>query len=112
MFWLGIVAATLAVGCGKQEDSKPGETSVGQNPVTAPVEYLGAVAKAQQTAVKTVDVVSINQAIQMFSAQEGRYPKDLDELVSLKYLPKLPAAPYGMKLVYDAKAGSVKVVKQ
>ena len=48
----------------------------------------------------------------MFNVEKGRNPKDLDELVTEKYLPKLPAAPYGMKLVYDAAAGKVKVVKQ
>lgn len=44
--------------------------------------------------------------------EEGHYPKDLNELVELKYIPKIPAVPYGMKLVYDASSGQVKVVKQ
>jgi hypothetical protein len=62
--------------------------------------------------VKTVDVASLNQALQLFNVQEDRFPKDLNELVEKKYIPKIPDAPYGMKIVYDAKAGNVKVVKQ
>ena len=59
-----------------------------------------------------MDTTSLNQAIQMFNVDKGRYPKDLNELVAEKYVPKLPAAPIGTKLEYDATAGKVKVVKQ
>jgi hypothetical protein len=101
-------------GCGNQE-AKPTTSSTNANnstgnPLTAPVDYLGAIAKAKKSAEKTVETVSLNQAIQQFSAAEGRYPKDLNELVTEKYLPKLPEAPYGMKIVYDAAKGEVKVV--
>src|SRR5215468_13285 len=82
------------------------------NPVTAPVDYLSAVAKAQQTAVKTVDTVSLNQAIQQFGVDHGRNPKDLNELVEQKYIPKLPQPPYGTKFVYDAGTGTVKIENQ
>ena len=54
----------------------------------------------------------LTQAIQLFNAQEGRNPKDLNELVEKKYIGQIPDAPYGMKIVYDATAGQVKVVKQ
>lgn len=80
--------------------------------VTAPVDYLGAVAKQQQAAVKTIDVAAVSQAIKLFQTEQGRLPKDLDELVQEKYLPRIPATPYGTKLVYDATTGEVKVVKQ
>jgi len=73
---------------------------------------VGALGKAQQTAIKTVDTTFLNQAIQMFSVEHGRNPKDLNELVEGKFIPKIPDAPYGMKLEYDAAAGKVKVVKQ
>jgi len=101
-------------GCGKQESkstaSATNENNSTGNPLTAPVDYLGAVAKAKKSAEKTVETVSLNQAIQQFSVAEGRYPKDLNELVTEKYLPKLPEPPYGMKIVYDAPSGQVKVV--
>jgi hypothetical protein len=63
--------------------------------------------KAQQAAVKTVDLTSLNEEVQLFNVQEGRLPKDLDELVSKQYIGKLPAAPVGMKLVYDPVQGKV-----
>jgi len=80
--------------------------------LTAPVDYLSAAGKAQQSAVKTVDVTSVNQAIQLFNVERGCYPKDLNELVQEKFIAKIPAAPYGMKIVYDANSGKASVVKQ
>jgi len=68
------------------------------------------VAKAKKNSEKTLDTVYLNQAVQTFYASEGRFPKDLNELVTEKYLPKLPEAPYNMKIVYDATKGQVKVV--
>ena len=114
---LSIVAALglLLVGCGEKSDKPTQSTNAATsdgNPLNAPANYLGGLAKGQQSAVKTVDVASLNQAIQLFNVQEDRFPKDLNELVEKKYMPKIPDAPYGMKIVYDAKAGKVKVVKQ
>jgi hypothetical protein len=54
-----------------------------------------------------VDVTSLNEQIQIFNAQEGRMPRDLDELVTKEYVSQLPPAPAGMKLVYDAVTGKV-----
>ena len=79
------VAVLFVAGCGKK-DAAPSATATDSapssgNPLTAPVDYLGAVSKAQKTAVKVLDVSSVNKAIQEFNAGEGRYPKDLNELV-------------------------------
>jgi hypothetical protein len=68
------------------------------------------VAKAKKASEKTIDTASLNQAVQLFQASEGRLPKDLNELVTEKYLPRLPDAPYGMQIVYDASTGQVKVL--
>lgn len=98
-------------GCGKGGDTASKSTNaVGSNPLTAPTDYLGAAAKAKQSSEKTIDTISINQAIGLFHASEGRFPKDLNELVAEKYLPKLPEAPYGTKIVYDADRGQVQIV--
>lgn len=78
--------------------------------MTAPVDYLGAVAKAKKTSIKVADVASLKQAINMFKQEEDRYPKDLNELVAKQYIPALPAPPYQMKYQYDAASGEVKVV--
>src|SRR5262245_35920836 len=111
-----LLLATLAlVGCGDQS-SKSGQSTnaatSGGNPVTAPVDYLGAITKGEQAAVKTVDVTSISKAIDLFQADKGRYPKDLNELVQEKYLPRIPEAPYGWKLDYNPTTGQIKAVKQ
>ena len=114
-FFLSITASLLLVGCGGQSD-KPAEatnaTSSGTTPLSAPADYVGALGKAKQAAEKTVDTASLNQAVQMFNVEKGRFPKDLNELVTEKYISKLPPAPYGMKIEYDATSGRVKVVKQ
>lgn len=115
MLLTALLLATLPVACSKKEEpagNQKTNTTASGNPITAPVDYLGAVAKAQKTSVKVVDTVSLNQAVQVFNAQEERWPKDLNELVTMKYLPSLPAPPHGMKFDYDARAGTVRVVKE
>ena len=114
-FCISLAASLLLIGCGGSSDKPPQTTNGaagGSSPLSAPADYVGALGKAQQTAVKTVDTASLNQAIQMFNVENGRNPKDLNELVEKKFIPKIPAAPYGMKLEYDAATGKVKVVKQ
>jgi len=112
-FALGVA---LAVGCGKQDGAQPAKSTndaaaIG-NPLTAPVDYLGAVAKAKKSSEKTIDTVYLNQAIQLFHTSEGRYPKDLNELTAEGFIPRIPDAPYGMKIIYDAARGVVTVVQQ
>jgi hypothetical protein len=107
------LAALLTVGCGSsQDDAAPDtESSSSGNPLTAPVDYLGAVGKAHQSASKTAAVVGLNQAIQLFQGEKGRMPKNLQELVP-DYMPKLPAPPANMKFDYDPATGQIKVVPQ
>jgi hypothetical protein len=82
------------------------------NPLSAPADYLGGVVKAQQSAVKTIDSTSLNKAVELFNVQEGRFPRDLQELVATKYIGEVPKAPVGMKISYDATTGKVSVVNQ
>jgi hypothetical protein len=107
-----LLAAVAAVaGCGKKEEpKKPADTTSSGNPLTAPVDYLGAVGKAKTTVSKNLDLANVSQAIKMFEAAEERLPKSLNELVEKGYLPKLPVAPQGQKLSYDANTGQIKVV--
>jgi hypothetical protein len=112
---VGSGCALLLAGCGQNSgnDSKSTNAAASSgSPLTAPVDYLGAVTRAQQSAVKTAGTARINEATQLFSTDKGRYPKDLDELVTEKFIPQIPAAPYGMKYDYDPKTGLVTVVKQ
>jgi hypothetical protein len=107
----GVALLTLA-GCGDGGGGNNPQTNAvpSSNPLTAPVDYLGAVGNAKQKAVKTVDVASLTQAIQLFNVSEGRFPKDLNELVTTKYIAKIPDAPYGQKIVYNPASGQVTVV--
>lgn len=109
-----LALAALLVGCGKETTPSDQSTNAAtsSNPLDAPGQYLGGLAKGQQNAVKTVDTTSLNQAIQLFQVDKGRYPKDLNELVSEKFIPKIPEPPAGMKITYDASSGTVKIVKQ
>jgi hypothetical protein len=109
--FLSIMAALFLAGCGDSSNKTAQAVNAVSNVVDAPVNYLGAVAQAQKYAEKTIDVSYINQDIQMFNASEGRYPKDLQEMIP-NYLAKMPAVPFGYKLVYDTNSYTVKVVKQ
>lgn len=106
--------ALSVVGCGDNSSKSASgtNTATGGSVVTAPVDYLNAAAKAQQNAVKTIDTTSLDKAIQLFNVEKGRNPKDLNELVSEKYIKEIPTPPYGTKIDYDANSGRVSVVKQ
>jgi hypothetical protein len=115
----GVAVSILAAGCGKgpgqatsQNATNTDSGTNGGSLVTAPVDYLNSIAKAEHDAVKTIDVSTVNAAIRQFQVEQGRYPKDLDELVQNKYIPRIPPVPYGYKLDYDAATGEAKVVKQ
>jgi hypothetical protein len=110
---LMLVATTLVLGgCGKEQNPPPPTPASAPAPATAAGGYMGTLARGQQTAVKTIDVTSLNEEIRLFNVQEGRNPKDLDELVTMKYLPLVPHPPAGMKLVYDAGEGKVSVAPE
>ncbi|HLH57239.1 MAG TPA: hypothetical protein VKY92_26905 [Verrucomicrobiae bacterium] len=115
--YLALASALILCACDQKPDSSTaaGSTNASNNgttPLNAPGGYLGALQKGHQAAVTTVDTTSLDKAIQMFAVDNGRNPKDLNELVQQKYIPKIPDAPYGTKIVYDANSGSVKIVKQ
>ncbi|HXE41475.1 MAG TPA: hypothetical protein VN516_00520 [Candidatus Baltobacteraceae bacterium] len=109
-FFLLAAVGLLFAGCGKDSTATKAVNGV-SNVVNAPLDYVSTVVAAEKSAQKTIDVSYINQDIQMFYASEGRYPKDLKEMVP-NYLAKIPDAPYGYKIVYDTNAYTVKVVKQ
>ena len=115
-FCIAAAVAMLLLGCG-QDSNKPASGSTNASGssgsvLTAPVDYLRAAGNAQKSAIKTVDTASLNRAIQMFNVEKWRNPKDLNELVQEKFIPQIPPAPAGMKLVYDADSGKVSVAPQ
>jgi uncharacterized lipoprotein YajG len=108
--FLLIAAAMFLAGCGKNSKTQQAVGAV-SNVVDAPLNYIGAVVQAQKYAEKVIDVSYINQDIQMFNASEGRYPKDLKEMVP-EYLAKIPVVPRGYELIYDTNSWTVSAVKQ
>lgn len=110
---LGLSLSLAQTGCG-DKSSPPAQPAneAGGSLLTAPVDHIGAMARAEQSAVKAIDTASVKSAIQMFQADQGSLPKDLNELVQKKYLSKIPATPFGTKLDYDSATGEVKVVKE
>jgi hypothetical protein len=109
--FISIATAMLLAGC----SGKSGSSAQGTNTVNSATNgfagYVKSLGEAQKAASKTIDVSYLNQAIQLFNVQEGRYPKNLQELVP-NYVAKLPDAPAGSKIVYDPANGTVKVVQQ
>ena len=106
--FLAVVALT---GCG-DKGSAPAPAANTNAAQPASGGYLNAIVKGEQKAQKTVDVASLNQAIQLFNVDKGRYPTDLNELVKERFIPELPPTPYGTRLDYDATSGQAKVVSK
>jgi Bacterial type II secretion system protein G. len=111
---IAVLVGLILAGCGdKSSKSASGTNSAtGGSLITAPVDYLDAAAKAKQKTVKTIDTASLDKAIQLFNVEKGRNPRDLNELVSEKFIKEIPPAPYGTKIDYDPNSGRVSVVKQ
>lgn len=108
-----LTALCLLAGCSDKSTKTAATTNAppGSNPLNAPADYVGALDKGRRSAISTVDIAQVTQAVQMFNANEGRYPKDLNELIEAKLLIKVPDVPSGMKLDYDPNTGAVKVVR-
>jgi hypothetical protein len=116
--------ATFVLGCGKSDQSQssggtnqPGvvaaAVNVATNQQTAGKEiekYGHTMAQARRKAAIQTDAISVDRAIQSFQADRGENPKSLDELVTEKFLPRLPDLPAGKKYDYNPADGTVKIV--
>ncbi|HTX22841.1 MAG TPA: hypothetical protein VMD27_13415 [Candidatus Aquilonibacter sp.] len=120
-FLIVVASGLLLAGCSQSSSTSTQSTNAAAtnaapnytsgNPLTAPADYLGVVVQAQKYSEKQIDLAYVNEAIQEYNAAEGHYPKTLQEMIP-NYLGKMPQAPYGYKIVYDATTGTIKVVKQ
>lgn len=113
----GLFLVVMTAACDKSRDTTrpaaaPPASSTEGNPLTAPADYLGGIANAKRLAERTVDLAAVNNALQLFNAQEERFPRDLHELVERRYLPALPAAPAGMRMIYNPTTGELRMVRQ
>ena len=108
-----LAAALVLTGCGNGQGSSSQTNSVTTGPPPAPAgNYLDTLANSRDRAVKVIDTASLTQAVQMFNATEGRFPKDLDELVTNKLIAEIPVTPRGKKLDYNPSTGEVKLVDE
>ena len=105
-------ACFFLAGCKQEKKAVAQADTSSGNPLTAPADYVGALGKAQKSAQKTIGALGLDQALKAFAAEEGRYPTNLDELVSKGTVSSIPNPPVGMKYDYNAKAGTIKVVPQ
>src|SRR5258705_2597680 len=101
--WLLIVGAGLFFcACSKRESGTQSATNASNTSSSGnSADYFGAMTRAKKAADRTVGAAGVNQAIQMFQAEQGRNPTSLNELVTKKYLPSIPAPPTGMKYDYN-----------
>lgn len=106
-----LLVSLFTSACSKSDSADTGDAATNNyssgNPITAPVDYLGAVSKGQQKAIGTIDIASISSAINLYYGAEGSYPTNFQELVDNGYMSKVPAPPRGKKFNYDAKTGTV-----
>jgi hypothetical protein len=111
-----LVVGLLVAGCSEKKGNKmssgTNENYSSGNPITAPADYLGAVNKAQKSAVRTIDLAQVKHAIQLYQAQEDHYPASLQELVNKRYIAEVPTPPPGSRLVYNAQNGDIQFVRQ
>ena len=113
--WL--LSACILLGCGGADQDPKGSLNdadaVGHNgyqPLTAPVDYIGSVHQASVGATQTIDRVQLQKAIEQFRLLEGKPPKNLKQLAEAGFLAKVPVAPKGMRIDYQAQSGRVEIV--
>ena len=113
-----MLGSLLLAACDNKEPAAGSEIQSGQTevdaasgtPLTAPVDYLGAVNTANKMANKSLELAQVNKALQEYRILEGRLPETLTELVKEGFLAREPAAPYGMEVHYNPQTGQVAIV--
>ena len=112
-----LLSAFILLGCGGADQDPKGSPNdadavghSGHQPLTAPVDYVESVHQASVRATQTIDRVQLQQAIEQFRLLEGKPPEELKQLVEAGFLAKVPVAPKGMRIDYQAQSGRVEIV--
>jgi hypothetical protein len=58
---------------------------------------------------KSLDLDQLTRLVRRYSVEQQQVPKDLAELVALKYLDTLPNPPDGQRYVIDRKTAEVRL---
>lgn len=104
-------------GCSSEKPQpKPDEAAekseeIGSNPLLAPVEYLGATARAKTSSQAKIALAPLQQAIQMYQVENGSFPPNLNALVQGGQIRALPALPKGSTYQYNPSTGDVTVTR-
>ena len=56
-----------------------------------------------------VDLAQLTRLVRRYTVEQQQVPKDLIDLVQLKYLPALPHAPQGQRFVIDRRKVEVRL---
>ena len=99
----------MCVGCGDTSEPDKGHSS--GNPLTAPVDYLGAVNQGKNKVLGDAGLVQVNNALKQFEAAHSRRAENLQELIRAGYLNALPALPPGMTWQYNPQTGQAAAVR-
>ncbi|MCL5408598.1 MAG: hypothetical protein M1135_01035 [Candidatus Omnitrophica bacterium] len=93
--------------CSKK--SKEKNTGSGITPSNLPEKYGQVQVNALNEGKATDDVAFLKSEIEVFYMKEGRYPKSLQELVSMGIIKQnqMPKPPEGMQFIYNPKTGNV-----
>lgn len=115
-----VVVLLPLIGCGRKEQASqstpPPSPSDGvstnqQDSTGQALEKYGrTMATVKKSTEVKMDLITVNNAILAFQADRGENPASLDELVTEKFLPKLPPLPAGKKYSYNPQTGEAKVV--
>jgi len=97
------LACMVFVSCGRK--SKPEDLTL----MNAGEQYGGVMGRAVKEAKKLDAVLPLQQLVDSYNAQEGKYPESLRKLVEEKYVRDLPQAPKGTEFTYDPSTGAVGV---
>ena len=100
------LSALLVAGCQEGGTTAKEVREGASEAVNAPADYVGANVRAKQQASATTAKMSVDNAIRMFQAAEGRNPASLNELISEGYLPAMPELPKGASFSYDPQTGA------
>ncbi len=97
--------------CGDGANPDINENSSG-NPVTAPVDYFGAVNKGRKKAIGEVGLMQVDSDLNKCQGSNFRPAKTLQEVIAGGYLDALPKLPAGMEWHYDPQTGKASIVRE
>ena len=103
-----LMVVGMFVGCGDTSEPDKGHSS--GNPLTAPVDYLGAVNQGKNKVLGDAGLFQVNNALKQFEAAHSRRAKNLQEVIAAGYLTRMPDLPRGMKWQYNPQTGQASSV--